>query len=149
MLKICPDQGVTFCAGYGHNFRGVQLLWGNVAFLHVSDSPLFQKIWNFFPNSPFQQNPKIFRFSNSKISDDLFLVIDSKFRISPYLQNFYVFFIGNSVFFIPKLHNVIGVTINKTMCQSSVQQKLNKSWIWSEIFNYIIFCSLINILSFQ
>jgi len=48
-------------------------------------SPLFSKkcfdsVEN-FPNSTFSR--KLFRFSSAKLSDDLFLVINHKFRISP------------------------------------------------------------------
>src|SRR6218665_124031 len=64
-------------------------------FSPVSDfPPIFEKKLDFlenFTNFPFSR--KKFPFSSDKISDDLvFLVIDHKFRISPYFALFYNIF---------------------------------------------------------
>ena len=60
----------------------------------VSDSPYFRKIfWLWRKCSQFYLFPTNFLilFSSAKISDDLFLVIDRKFRISPYFACFNTF----------------------------------------------------------
>ena len=51
--------------------------------------PYFRKIFRLrrkFPNFTFSH--KIFRFSSAEISDDLFLVVDYKFGISPLFSLF-------------------------------------------------------------
>ena len=68
--------------------RGVYPLWGSDAFPSVSDFPPiseknFRRQGKFFP---FHHFPKTFSISSSKISDDLFLVVDYKFCISPYFR---------------------------------------------------------------
>ena len=64
--------------------RGVHPPWGHDAFPPVSDFPLiFKKFSNSVENFPnFTLSRKNFRFSSAKISYDLFLVINHKFRIS-------------------------------------------------------------------
>jgi len=56
--------------------------WGNDAFPLVSEFPLFPKYFSNsvenFPDFTFSENK--FRFSSTKISDDLLLVIDHKFE---------------------------------------------------------------------
>src|SRR6218665_1487996 len=60
------------------------------AFPPVSDFPrIFEKFLDSIDNFlHFTFSPKISPFSAAKISDDLFLVIDHKFRISPYFPYF-------------------------------------------------------------
>src|SRR6218665_2404065 len=73
--------------------RGVRPPEAMMHFPPVSDFPtIFDKISasvENFQNVIFSR--KSFRFSSAKISDDLFLVIDHKFRISPYFPCFSTF----------------------------------------------------------
>jgi len=48
------------------------------------------------------------------------------------------FFIGNSVFFIPKLHNVIRVTINNNLTVSVCNINYLNHEFEAKMFNYII-----------
>ena len=72
---------------WGPRHRGVHPLWDHDAFFPLFQiSPLFSK--------KFRTLRKIFKtswFSSAEISDDLFLVIDHKFRISPYFRCFSTF----------------------------------------------------------
>ena len=73
--------------------RGVHPPWDHDAFPPVSDfSPIFEKCSDSEKNSQnFTFTWEISWFSSAKISDDLFLVIDHKFRFSPYFRCFSTF----------------------------------------------------------
>src|SRR6218665_2226502 len=68
----------------------------------VLDFPMFPKNcltpWKISQILPFSR--KIFRFSSVKISDHLFLIINHKFRISPYLLYFPLFSVNLRVLYI-------------------------------------------------
>ena len=71
--------------------RGVHPPWGHDAFPLCFRFPLlstnFQALWKISKIIPFPE--KNFRFSSAEISNDFFLVIDHKWRISPYFPNFW------------------------------------------------------------
>src|SRR6218665_3353482 len=69
--------------------------------------PIFEKFSNSYKNVPnFSFSRKISSFSSAEISDHLFLVIDHKFRISPYFPCFSTFSpISGKLLFPPTLKN--------------------------------------------